>query len=126
MSSSKREWTIDETHKLISDYENNPCLWNHKDIKYKDKLAREESVRQLAVSFNTSEGEIERKLHGLRNHHAGKTKKEKITKTGQGTNEMYQSKWMYFESLKFLSTESNVSRKTVSNLVSTVALLYCK
>ncbi|CAI6357087.1 unnamed protein product [Macrosiphum euphorbiae] len=30
-----------------------------------------EAVRQLAVSFNTNEGEIQRKLHGLRNQHAG-------------------------------------------------------
>ncbi|XP_025193634.1 uncharacterized protein LOC112593457 [Melanaphis sacchari] len=117
MSSSKKEWTIDETHKLISDYENNPCLWNPKDIKYKDRLARGEAVRQLAVSFNTSEGEILRKLHGLRNQHAGETR------TGQGADEMYKSKWIYFESLKFLSTEGNVGRKTVGNLVSTVAIL---
>jgi len=36
---------------------------------------------------------------------------------------MYKSKWIYFESLKFLSTEGNVGRKTVGNLVSNVAIL---
>jgi len=78
------------------------------------------------VSFNTSDGKILRKLHGLRNQHDGETRKEKITRTGQGADEMYKSKWIYFESLKFLSTKGNVGRKTVSNLVSTVAILYCK
>lgn len=118
MSSTKKEWTIEETHKLISVYENNPCLWNPKDVKYKDKLARGEAVRQLAVLFNTSEGEIQRKLHGLRNQHAGETRKEKTSRTGQGADEVYKSKWVYFESLKFLSTEGNVGRKTVSNITS--------
>jgi len=55
MSSTKIEWTIDETHKLISDYENNPCLWNPKDVKYKNKLARGKADRQLFMQFNTNE-----------------------------------------------------------------------
>lgn len=46
----------------------------------------------------------------------GETRKERITTTGQGTGETYKSKWIYFEPLKFLSTEGNVGRKTVSNL----------
>lgn len=116
MSSTKKEWPINETHKFISDYENNPCLWNLKDVEYKDKITREEAVRQLAVSFNKSECEIQRKLHGLRNQHAGETRKEKTSRTSQGADEVYKSKWIYFESLKFLSIESNVGRKTVSNL----------
>lgn len=119
--SSKKEWTIDETNKLITDYENKPCIWNPKDVKYKDKLTRGEAVRQLAVSFNTSEGEIQRKLHVLRNQHAGETRKEK-TRTGQGADEMYKSKWIYFESLKFLSTEGNIGRKTVGNLTNIVSI----
>ncbi|KAL4120995.1 hypothetical protein QTP88_013586 [Uroleucon formosanum] len=111
MSSTKKEWTIDETHRLISNYENNPCLWNPKDVKYKDKLAKGEAVRQLAVSFNTTESEIQRKLHGLRNQHADESRKEKITRTGQGADEMYKSKWIYLESLTFVSTEDNIIRK---------------
>lgn len=36
MLSTKEEWTIDETYKIISGYENNLCLLNLKDVKYKD------------------------------------------------------------------------------------------
>jgi len=42
---TKKEWTIDETQKLIPDYKNNPCLQNLKDIKYNDKLARGKAIR---------------------------------------------------------------------------------
>lgn len=35
---------------------------------------RGEAFRQLTKTFETSEGEIQRKLHGLRNQHAGETK----------------------------------------------------
>lgn len=38
-----------------------------------NQLGRGEDVRQLTVSFNTSEGEVQRKLHGLSNQHAGET-----------------------------------------------------
>jgi len=52
----------------------------------------------------------------LRNQHVDETKKVKTSRKGQGADEVYKSKWVYFESLKFLSTETNVDRKTVGNL----------
>lgn len=67
-----------------------------KNLKYKNKVVSEETVRQLAVSFNTSERKIQRKLHSLRNQHADETGKEKITRTVQGVNKMNKSKWIYF------------------------------
>lgn len=73
-STIKKEWTVADTHKLIEDNENNPCLWNPKHPKYDDKLMKSEVLRQLAITFETSDGEIQRKLHGLRNQHAGETK----------------------------------------------------
>lgn len=57
----------------------------------------------------------------MRNQHADESRKEKITRTGQGVDEMYKSKWIYLESLTFVSTEDNIIRKLfLTNIVSIV------
>jgi len=99
-------------------------LRNPKRLKYKYKIAGGDAIHQLALSFSTNEDEIQtKKLHGLRNQHSGEMKKEKTTKKGKGADELYKSKWIHFESLKFLSTEGNIGRNTISNLSNEVSIV---
>lgn len=47
--------------------------------------------------------EISSKIHALRTQFNREKNKEKQSKSGSGTDELYTTKWEYFSSLKFLS-----------------------
>lgn len=119
---SKFDWTRDKIKLLISSLEELPHLWDVSQIDYKNRLKRTASIEQLAQQFNTDSGEISRKLHNLRTQFNNELRKSRKRKSGQGVDEIYTSKWEFFEALQFMRSSSKCT-ETQSNIVSII--FYC-
>ena len=62
-----------------------------------------------------TEDEVIKKLRNLRTQYTWEKQKVKIRKTGQGADEVYQSKWSHYAKLQFLD-DFAMPRKGVSNM----------
>ena len=77
---------------LIEMLEENPYLWDIKEIAYSN----------FSVVFNTEINSFNTKINGLRAQLRCKLEKESKTKSGQSTNELYSSIWVLYSYLSFL------------------------
>ena len=64
--------------------------------------------------FNTAK-EIEKKLRNIRTQYTREKQKTKKTKSGDGADDIYESKWPHFKHLKFLD-EFVTAKNSRSNL----------
>ncbi|XP_067004308.2 uncharacterized protein [Anabrus simplex] len=101
MSSSKT-WSKEETMELVHMYECHKELWDVKSLGYKNRVKKLRATSVLANHFKTTRGEITRKLHNLRSQMWHELKKIKSRKSGDGSEEVYQSTWPYFDAMKFI------------------------
>ena len=70
------------------------------------------------------EKEVKLKIQNFRTYYGKELNKEKTTrKSGASASEVYESKWPYFKSLDFLR-DTIAPRKTNSNLVSKLRIIY--
>lgn len=111
----KKEWLKAEIDELINMYHGKPELWDVKCKVYKDRVKKHNALTEIAGELNTTIEEIQRKIHNLRNQFNSEFKKITKTKSGQGTNELYVSKWPYYKSLLFLQG-GFVCKSTIGNL----------
>ncbi|CAL1688681.1 unnamed protein product [Lasius platythorax] len=103
---SKFDWTKNKTKLLISLLEKLPHLWDVSQADYKNRSKRTASIEQLAQQFNTDSGEVGRKLHNLMTQFNNELRKTRKRKNGQGSGEVYISKWEFFEALQFMQSSS--------------------
>jgi len=108
----KKEWLKSEIDQLINMYHNKPELW---DVKSKDRVKKRDALDEIATTFETTVKEITRKIHNLRNQFNSEFKKTTKKKSGQGSDELYTSKWLYFKSLLFLQ-KGLICRSTTGNI----------
>ena len=59
--------------------------------------------------------EIKKKIQSIRTQYSRERQKTKKRKSGDGTDDIYQSKWVHFERLKFLDVHLN-PKTSQSNL----------
>ncbi|KAJ8969777.1 hypothetical protein NQ317_016554 [Molorchus minor] len=83
---------------------------------YRDRVKKQKALKFIAEKFDATEAEIQRKLHNLRTQENQEWNKMKKRKSGQGTDDTYNSSWEYFESLKFL-VDQNMASGTEDNLL---------
>lgn len=112
----KRVWSKEDTFALISIFEGYPELWQIKSKMYRDRVKKQKALKCIAEKCDTTEAEVQRKLHNLRTQANQEWNKIKKRKSGQGTDEIYSSSWEYFESLKFL-VDQNMTSGSEDNLV---------
>ena len=97
-----KEWNDDELTLLIDMLESKPCLW---DIYHPDYLKRdmkEIGYSEIATALNTTNASVKTKINGLRAQLGREITKEKTTKSGQSTDELYKSNWVHYDKLSFL------------------------
>ena len=101
-SKTAKEWTNDETSLLIELLEVNACLWDvfHKDYKKRD--LKENAYSEIATALDTTVASIKTKVNSLRTQLGKELAKERNTKSGQGTDELYVSNWIFYQKLAFL------------------------
>ena len=88
---SAKDWPDDETSLLIDLLESNPCLWDihHKDYSKRD--LKEIAYSDIAESFDINIASIKTKINNVRTHFRKELSKERSTKSGQSTDELYSS-----------------------------------
>ena len=70
----------------------------------------------MHCSYFLLEKEVKQKFNSLRSYYSNELAKSSA-KRGTGTDEVYQSKWLFFHSLEFLR-DSLFPRKITSSFVS--------
>ncbi|XP_069692690.1 uncharacterized protein [Periplaneta americana] len=100
---AKKQWSVEETKRLIEAYKLESCLWNVFDSNYKSKDLRNRAMSKIAETAQASLEEVQRKLHNLRCQYTGELRKTKTRKSGNGAGDTYVSTWPYFQHLKFLT-----------------------
>ncbi|XP_031327793.1 uncharacterized protein LOC116159041 isoform X2 [Photinus pyralis] len=112
MADVKKEWLKAEIEELIIMYQGKPVLWDVKSNIYKNRVKKQDAYQEMAEEFNTTVEEIQRKIHNLRNQFNSEFKKSKKKQSGQGTDELYVSKWPYYNLLLFLQGSSECKTAT--------------
>lgn len=85
----------------------------HTDYKLRDK--RNLAMNEIAEALSCPVKEATDKIHKLRVQFAAETRKIKSRKSGQGTSDNYESKWAFYDSMKFTGISSK-PKKTQSNV----------
>lgn len=80
------------------------------------RVLKQKLLSEIAIELNTTTDEISAKFHALRTQFNREMSKEKVTKSGSGTEDRYVSKWEFKTSLQFLKINT-FTGSTVSNLV---------
>ena len=62
-----KNWSAEEIKELIEIYETKQILWNVSHTEYRDRIRKQKVFEEIAVKFSCSAGEVQRKLHNLRN-----------------------------------------------------------
>lgn len=84
----KRVWSKEDTITLINLFEEFPELWQVKSKIYRDRTKKQKAIKFISEKFDTTETEIQRKLHNLRTQTNQEWKKIITRKSGQGTDEL--------------------------------------
>lgn len=101
-SKGAKDWTEEETTSLIELLENKACLWDIYDKDYKKRDMKEIAYSEIATALDTTIASIKTKINSLRTNLSKEVSKERATKSGQATDELYVSKWTHYQQLAFL------------------------
>lgn len=120
----KKKWTKCETKRLIELYEAQPDLWDPSRANYINRFVfstntfyyktfifkliifsslKNNLLNEISKSLETTPEEVTGKFHALRTQFNRERSKVNQSKSGSGADEMYTSKWEFFQSLQFLS-----------------------
>lgn len=103
-------WTEEQTLMLIDLVRDFPNIWNPENETYKNKNKRTDAFNDIAEAVGFSREECERKWKVVQNQFRRECVKS-VTKSGQGTSELYVSHWFGYKHLMFLK-DRNKPRHT--------------
>ena len=86
-----KDWIEDDTGLLIDILESKPCLWDVHHADYMKRDIKEVAYSEMAATFDTNTASIKQKINNLRTRFGKDLSKERTTKSGQATNELYIS-----------------------------------
>ena len=69
--------------------------------------------------------EVEKKIKNMRTQYTREREKKRKSKTGQGADDVYEPKWIYFKSLQFLD-DFVTARQGQSNLQVTKSCCFAR
>ncbi|CAH1957500.1 unnamed protein product [Acanthoscelides obtectus] len=108
-------WDTEKTISFIKEYEKRPILWKKNDKHYYNIIRKEDAWREIGEICNESVDVLKKEIDSLRG--SRRREKNRIAKsmgTGKGRNEIYESKWFAWDSLKFLDDPEEL-QETLSN-----------
>ncbi|CAH1970882.1 unnamed protein product [Acanthoscelides obtectus] len=98
---NKKTWTIEEVTNLIEVYRERPNLWNPKNVDYKNRYKKYDSLKEIAEIFGTTKDEIERKLKNINTQYQRERRNyKKCQKSGAGNE--FKAKWFGYTAMAFL------------------------
>lgn len=99
------DWSEDQVLHLIELIREHSNIWNPENEAYKNKNKRTDAFNIIATVLELSREEIERKWKVLQTQFRRECTKS-VTKSGQGTNELYVSRWFGYKHLMFLKDKN--------------------
>lgn len=87
---------------LYRDLQGYRCLWETSNVDYKNRELKEKALEDLSQKFNLTQSFLKRQLHTLRTALVRELKKE---------NEGQQSKWKFYDTLKYMKEDVQRSLK---------------
>eukprot|EP00794_Sanderia_malayensis_P004987 gene4987-5645_t len=119
----KFEWPDHLVEALINEWQQQDILYDVSHPQYHMKDKRRIAIQRIITVFEIQEvsplpsyGEINKKMNSLRTYFvAEKNKANQSRVSGAGANEVYKSRWQFYESLQFLA-DNVLPRRTESNL----------
>ena len=97
-----KKWSNDDVSLLIELLEERACLWNVYDKSYHLKDVRDRALNEMSDCLDASPADIKTKILTLRSQLGREITKVNRTKSGQSTDQLYRSTWMYWDRLQFL------------------------
>lgn len=120
---STKEWSKDETVKLIETVQLYPMIWDPRNSDYRNRVKKNSAVQDVSKEFGVTPEEMQRKWHNLRTQYNNEVRKVTKKKSGAGTADVpLQSTWEYFNAMKFVGGSAIIS-ETLSNVVSESTIL---
>ncbi|XP_057311137.1 uncharacterized protein LOC130648984 [Hydractinia symbiolongicarpus] len=108
--------TQEATENFVEIWRSQPSLWDVKSLFHKDRNEKAKSYEIFKGRLGIEEKIVRSKINTLRSYFSAELKKvNNSNKSGAGRDDVYESKWPYFQSLLFLR-DSIVPRKTTSSL----------
>lgn len=111
-ANKKRTWNDDEVETLIDMYEARPCLWDVADSTYSKKDVKEQALAEIKEEMGIEIPLIKSKWNSLRAQHGRELTKESKTKSGQGTDELYESSWIFMDKMRFIEHVKKTAKST--------------
>lgn len=117
-------WSIDFTKDFITQYKSYNCLWEVKCKTYHDRILKQRAYTSLIKFINENNGVsapsdlnyVKSKINSLRTAYRREHAKiENSKKSGCGIEDVYVTKFPYYEELKFLSDD--IPRPSRSSLI---------
>lgn len=99
------EWSREKICELIEEFKTKEVLWDSSNMEYKNKQKKSDAWQEIAENINAEKSEVEKKVKSLIGQFQRETKKTK-TKSGDGTDDTYDSKWFAFKNLMFLKDKT--------------------
>ena len=100
--SQKFRWEDEDIERLIDLYEARPCLWDIADPTYSKRDVREKALSEIKEELGIEINTIKSKWNSLRAQHGRELAKESKTKSGQSTDDVYESSWPFMEKMRFV------------------------
>lgn len=98
-----KKWTEKEIDLLLDSYEERACLWDVSSKEYHLKDKREKAYEEIKEKLEASSAEIKAKICGLRAQLGREMVKVRARKSGMALSEVYESNWVYWDRLQFLT-----------------------
>ncbi|CAB3993455.1 Hypothetical predicted protein [Paramuricea clavata] len=111
-----KKWTDKEIDKLLEMLEDRVCLWDVSSKEYHLRDKRAKAYKEMEEKLGVSAAEIKSKIVGLRAQLGREMVKVRAMKSGMALSEVYESNWIYWDRLQFL-TKVMEARKSKDNLV---------
>ena len=112
----KRRWSDDEIENLIDLYESKPCLWDIFCKEYSKRDMKEKAMNEICEELSVSVDEAKQKWMSLRAQFGRELKNSNKHKSGQSTDELYVSQWIFYDKMQFLQPMMK-TKKVVIHLI---------
>lgn len=106
-------WENSTIVKLIKMYESYPELWDHMHEEFKNRPRKREILNQIAIQFNTSIYEVNRKLNSLMTQY--RRERNIFKKSQESGAEETKMPWWAYKHFEFLNNRGRFDQKTFSN-----------
>ena len=118
----KIRWDDEMVDKLIDLYETRPCLWDIADPTYSKRNVKEKALSEIKEQLGMEITAIKAKWNSLGAQHGSELAKENKTKSGQSTDDLYESSWQYMEMMRFVEQVKKTAQSTSTLKLSELSL----